>query len=306
MHTLTKALAALTLGAITIYHLSKKKKTPQLPAGESTYFLSEKKGACQYAIPVYYFRPATWTKEQPVFIAFPGYTRNAKGFAKRLEELAVKYNMLIASPEFSTAKYPGACSYQEGNMTDADDSTGHIQERKQWNFDTVDRLVLAIRKRTHAKGKILLFGHSAGGQFMHRYSLFSEHCTADAILCANAGWFTMPDRTIPFPYGMKDLPVSDKDLARAFARPVTMLMGSLDISRKKPFRDTPEADAQGMNRMERCTHYFHSCQKKAQELGVPFRWQLQVVDNAAHEGGKMAEGAMKLFCEEPLDDTVGM
>ena len=284
MHTFTKALAALTLGAITIYHLSRKKKTIQLPAGESTYFLPEKKGACQDAIPVYYFRPATWTEEQPVFIAFPGYTRNAKGFAKRLEELAVKYNMLIACPEFSTKKYPGACCYQEGNMSDADDTTGHIQERKDWNFDTVDRLVLAIRKRTHAKGKVLLFGHSAGGQFMHRYSLFSRNC----------------------PYGMKDLPVTDKDLARAFARPVTMLMGSLDISRKKPFRDTPEADAQGLNRMERCTHYFHSCQKKAQELHVPFRWQLQVVEDTAHEGGKMAEGAMKLFCEEPLDDTVGM
>ena len=116
----------------------------------------------------------------------------------------------------------------------------------------------------------------------------------------------MPDRTISFPYGMKDLPITDKDLVRAFSHPVTMLMGSLDISRKKPFRDTPEADAQGQNRMERCTHYFHCCEKKAKELGVPFRWQLQVVDNAAHEGGKMAEGAMKLFCEEPLDDTVGM
>ena len=58
--------------------------------------------------------------------------------------------------------------------------------------------------------------------------------------------------------------------------------------------------------MERCVHYFDACQKKAEELGVPFNWKKGVVEVAAHEGGKMAEGAMKLFSEEPLDETVGM
>ena len=306
MNTLTKALAALTLGAIAIYHVSHKKKNLTLPIGESRYILPEKQGASPEGISVYYFRPATWTHEQPVFIAFPGYTRNAKGFAKRLEELAVKYNMLIASPEFSTKKYPGACCYQEGNMTNADDIHGTILPRQNWNFDTVDRLVEAIRERTHAKGKVILFGHSAGGQFMHRYSLFSRNCTADAILCANAGWFTMPDRTVPFPYGIQNIPITDKELGRAFSRPVMMLMGSLDVSRNKPFRDTPEADAQGKNRMERCQNYVHQCEAKAQELHVPFLWKTHIIEGSAHEGSKMAEGAMKLFCEEPLDDTIGM
>lgn len=305
MHTFSKALAALTLGAITLYHLShKKKQISPLPMGESLRFLPEKKGATTDAIPVYYFRPPTWTEDRPVFIAFPGYTRNAKGFAKRLAELAVKYNMLIACPEFSTKKYPGACCYQEGNMTDQDGLGDTIQPRTSWNFDTVDRLVEAIRNRCHAQGPVLLFGHSAGGQFMHRYSLFSSHPSADAILCANAGWFTMPNRGIPFPYGIQNLDISDRELARAFSRPVIMLMGSRDISRNKPFRDTPEADAQGQTRMERCQNYFHQCETKAQELGCPFHWQLRIVDDAAHEGGKMAEGAMKLFCDEPMDETI--
>ena len=100
--------------------------------------------------------------------------------------------------------------------------------------------------------------------------------------------------------------LSDRDLARAFARPVIMLMGGNDISREKPFRDTPEADAQGMNRMERCNNYFHFCEAKAAELGVPFRWQLHVVEGAAHEGGKMAQVAMKLLFHEPLYENVVM
>lgn len=305
MHPVIKALGALTMGAFTIYHLSRRKKSDvHLPAGESLYFLPEKKGATKEQIPVYYFRPPTWTEENPVFIAFSGYTRNAKGFAKRLESLAVKYNMVIACPEFSTTKYPGACCYQEGNMTDADDVTGTIQPRKKWNFDTIDRLVEAVRQRCHAKGKVLLFGHSAGGQLMHRYSLFSEGASCDVILCANAGWFTMPDRQTPFPYGIQNLDISDRELMRAFSRPVIMLMGSLDTSREKPFRDTKEADAQGLTRMERCQNYFHTCEAKAKELHVPFCWQMDVVDGAAHEGGKMAEGAMKLFAEDTLDEDI--
>ena len=297
MSTLIKALAALAAGALTAYLLPKHKKGKEkkrLSVGESFRFLAEQTGTCRDPIPVYYYRPATWTEDQPVFISFPDVTRRAEKFERHMESLAVKYNMLIACPEFSTKKYPGARWYQEGNVQDKEGEEGTIQPRNHWSFDAVNHIVAAVRARTHAKGKVIIFGHSAGGQFMHRYSLLDGRADVDAIVCANAGWFTMPDDTTCYPYGTKGLGLSDADLASAFALPVIML------------RATPEADAQGKNRMERCLHYFDACQKKAEELGVPFNWKKGVVEGAAHEGGKMAEGAMKLFCEEPLDETVGM
>lgn len=104
MGKLSKALAALAIGAVTAYLFPRKKEDLSLPVGESSYLLEERSGASKDAIPVYYYRPATWTEDQPVFIAFPGYTRKAQRFEKHLEELAVKYNMLIACPEFSTKK----------------------------------------------------------------------------------------------------------------------------------------------------------------------------------------------------------
>ena len=119
MGKVAKALAALALGAVTAY-LFPRRKTPSLPVGESSYFLEDGSGTCRDSIPVYYYKPATWTEEQPVFIAFPGYTRKAEQFEKHLEDLAVRYNMLIACPEFSTKKYPGARWYQEGNISDAE------------------------------------------------------------------------------------------------------------------------------------------------------------------------------------------
>ncbi|WP_296955537.1 alpha/beta hydrolase [uncultured Dialister sp.] len=307
MDLLVKAVAALVVGAAGAFMVSrKKKKEPVLTVGESRYFMDEPTGVNKDPVEVYYYRPPTWSEGDPVFIAFPGYTRTGDKFRTRLEPLAVKYNMLIASPKFSAEKYPGARWYQEGNISDAEGEEGHIQPRDEWTFSAIDRVIGSVRRRTRCKGKVYLFGHSAGGQFMHRYSLFGDNPRVDAIICANSGWFTMPDEKIAYPYGMKDLPVSRGDFIRAFSRPVYMLMGGNDISRKKPFRDTPEADAQGMNRMERCNNYFKACEEKAKELNIPFRWQKSIVPGAAHEGVKMAEGAMKLFCEEPLDETLGM
>ena len=76
MGKVTKALAALALGAVTAY-LFPRRKDSSLPVGESSYFLEDRSGTCGEPIPVYYYKPATWTEDQPVFIAFPGYTRKA-------------------------------------------------------------------------------------------------------------------------------------------------------------------------------------------------------------------------------------
>lgn len=292
---------ALSAASLLAFHFLRKKEDI-LPVGESSQLLKDRSGVTDDPIPVFYYRPVTWTEEEPVFIAFPGYTRRAESYEKHLEELAVKYNMLIASPEFSVKKFPDDRWYQEGNMADAE-VNGHIQPRKDWTFSAVNHVISAVKKRSRGRGKVILFGHSAGGQLMHRFSLFSEENRADEIVCANSGWFTMPDDEIPFPYGTKDLPLTEKDYEKAFSRKVTMLMGGNDISRKKPFRDTREADAQGMNRMERCNNYYHACEAKAHELSVPFLWKLGVVEGSAHEGVKMAEGAMKLFASDLLDET---
>ena len=300
MGRIINTLAVAATGLLAFHFL--KRKEDILPAGESSQLQEDRSGVNRDPIPIFYYRPVTWTEDEPVFIAFPGYTRRAESYEKHLEELAVKYNMLIASPEFSMKKFPDDRWYQEGNMIDKEEN-GTIQPRKEWTFSAVNHVISAVRKKSRAKGKVILFGHSAGGQLMHRFSLFAEENGADEIVCANSGWFTMPDEEIPFPYGTKDLPLTDRDYERAFARPVTMLMGGKDISRKKPFRDTKESDAQGLNRMERCNNYFHACEAKAHALSVPFLWKLGVVEGSAHEGVKMAEGAMKLFATNPLDET---
>ena len=108
----------------------------------------------------------------------------------------------------------------------------------------------------------------------------------------------MPDKEVLYPYGIQDVDISDEELARAFARPVILFMGGADVKREKPFRDTPEADAQGLNRQERNIRYFNECKKKAEMLQVPFRWKLETVDGVGHEGVGMAKGALTFILAE--------
>ncbi len=271
---------------------------PEITKGAGVLCMDEASGVSAAPIALHYFRPDDWEETDPIFIAFSGFNRNAAGYVKRLAAPAEKFRMLVVCPDFTAEKYPGAAWYQEGHMIDRDDVGGVIQPKESWTFGAVDRVTDFVREAAGAKGKIYLFGHSAGGQFMHRYSLFAEQPTADLIICANSGWFTMPDETVPFPYGLQGLPYAETDLARALARKVLLLMGGNDISREKPFRDTPEADAQGLNRMERCQNYFRMAEAAAHRLAVPFAWRCAVIEGAAHQGGKMAEGAMELLCDK--------
>lgn len=243
--------------------------------------------------------PGRWTEKDAVFIAFHGFGRAGAEYCKALRKLAEERNMLIVCPELTERKYPGAEWYQEGGIMDTD---GHIREKEERTFSAADRIVAEVKNRTQAAGKIILFGHSAGGQFVHRWALLGGKKNVDVIAVANSGWFTMPDRDIDYPYGIKNVGITDEELGEAFAKPVILFMGEKDVERKPPFRDTPEADAQGMNRMERCTNYFRQCKAKAEELRVPFRWKLETVEGTAHQGVKMAEGAAAYIFGKSSED----
>jgi hypothetical protein len=173
---------------------------------------------------------------------------------------------------------------------------GILQPQSRWVFPAIDRIINDIKTRTGAQeSPVVVFGHSAGGQMVHRYAIFGGRTDACLIMPANAGWYTMPDTKVSFPYGLGGVPVSREKLVSAFAKPVVVLLGEEDNKRNAKLRTTPKADRQGLNRLARGKNFFETAKIKAAELGVPFNWKLVTVPKVGHQGAKMANAAVKVI-----------
>lgn len=271
-----------------------------LSVGAGMFKMAENTGANQDDMRIFYYRPADWTPDRPVVIVQHGVQRNAQEYRDGWKKYADLYKLLVVCPEFSEGKYPGVRYYNMGNMADDDRVTGKLQAKELWIFPVIEHVFNEVRLRLGATSSTFtLFGHSAGAQLVHRYALFAGKTQADRIISANAGWYTTPEEDVLFPYGMQDMSISKEQFAEAFAKSVTILLGEKDNNpNNRVLRHTPEADAQGASRFERGIWFFDEAKAKAEELGVPFNWNLVTVPGVGHDDVGMAAAAAKLIGEE--------
>ena len=74
-----------------------------------------------------------------------------------------------------------------------------------------------------------LFGHSAGGQFVHRMVSFGFRDRVAVAVSANAGTYAMPDLSTPWPFGLGQTDVRTDALRVLLGFPVTVMAGSADV-----------------------------------------------------------------------------
>ncbi len=95
-------------------------------------------------------------------------------------------------------------------------------------LEIVDELA---RHLNFDRNKLLVFGHSQGGQFVHRFGAAHPHRIWRAAACASNN-FAMPESDHPFPFGMgcsnwtPDL--ADLDAARMVQVPTAIVVGTKD------------------------------------------------------------------------------
>ena len=66
-------------------------------------------------------------------------------------------------------------------------------------------------------GPVHLFGFSGGAQLAHRFAMLHPHLTA-AVYAMAAGWYLLPDESIPYPYGLGDLGPARHPREHGFAK----------------------------------------------------------------------------------------
>lgn len=264
----------------------------KLPVGTGVYKFAEKTGVTKDPINVYYHRPRNWKSGDKIFVVFHGMSRTAKFHFKKLISSADKKNVLLICPEFTEKKYPGSRYYNYGNVRGGKNYS-LLNNSDKWTFNTVNRIIDDLKNRADASSsKVILFGHSAGAQFLHRYLFFADKIDADLVVAANAGAYLLPNEKADYPYGIKNVPVTENELKRAYESHAIIMLGESDVQRGKNLPTNPSAELQGKNRFVRGQNFFAQSQAKAAEIGAKFNWQMITVPNVAHSGVKTAKATL--------------
>lgn len=240
-------------------------------------------------LPVYVHKPETAGASSRIVFVMHGVKRDGDRYRDEWRDLAEKHDLIIVVPTFGRKDFPTTGSYNLGNMIDEE---GRKVPRSQWSFSAIEPLFDEILCRVGSNEPgYALYGHSAGGQFVHRYIAFADAPRMEMAVAANSGWYTMPnDEAFPYGWGgdAAGLAVPEK----AFQRPLTILLGTEDVDRNDPnLRKNEQADRQGLTRFAR-GHAFLAVARERVGVAMPLAWQIAYAQDIGHDNGGMAHFAI--------------
>lgn len=249
------------------------------------------------AFPVSMFVPEDAGPETKIVIVMHGASRDAVRYFRDWKAIGEQMGLIIVVPEFTKQRFRGSARYNLGYVFDPDTSRQRPEEL--WTFSAIEPLFDEVVARVGGKQtSYVIYGHSAGSQFVHRYLYYKPDARVSRYIAANAGWYTLPVMDFEYPYGLDKSGLSDTEMPAVFARHMIILLGRDDTDpNSKSLRHTPEAERQGPNRLARGLTMYRSAKARAEELGVPFNWQLFLIKDADHNNAKMAPAAAAIAAQ---------
>jgi poly(3-hydroxybutyrate) depolymerase len=245
---------------------------------------------------VNFYRPARHRPEDAVVFVQHGMLRNGDDYRDFWIEAAERHNLLIVAPTFGNEHFPKAEGYNNGLVVGED---GTIAASENWLYAVPTRVLAALRRAgVTTRDKVRLFGHSAGGQFVHRLLATQSETPYEVAFAANSGWYTLPTLERPFPEGLGGLGLGEAELARWLAWPMTILAGDQDIATSDPnLPAQAEALAQGPMRYARAHFMLDFAKAEAAKRGLPCNWTLLTVPGIGHDGAAMSRAAAASWFE---------
>jgi hypothetical protein len=275
----------------------------RIEAGSGSFTLPGGAGREDKPITVFYHKPGNFTARSPVLIVVPGAGRNGWTYRDAWVDASEEHGVLILSPSYSEDHYPEFWSYNlAGMIADVEVNRGAtptvrfriVDDPAAWIFNDFDRLFLAAKRQLALETTTYdMFGHSAGGQLLHRLVLFHSGSMADRVLAANSGWYTVPTFDDRFPYGLASSALTPATIEAAFRESLVVFLGERDDENevRGDLVRTPEVDVRGISRIARGRYFYDMAEKTAAELGVELEWKLEVVPNVGHDAQRMSAAA---------------
>jgi hypothetical protein len=243
-------------------------------------------------LPVFVHKPEAAGANSRIVFVMHGVKRDGDRYRDEWRDLAEKHDLIIVVPTFGRDSFPTTESYNLGNIIN---DKGGLNPRVIWSFSAIEPLFDEIVCRVAGKQPgYALYGHSAGGQFVHRYVAFADAPRMEVAVAANSGWYTMPTDEA-FPYGWGGDAAGLVDPEKAFLRPLTILLGTEDVDRNDPnLRKNEQADKQGLTRYAR-GHAFLAAARERAGTSMPLEWQIAYAPDIGHDNGGMAPFAIPLL-----------
>ena len=284
--------------------------------GSGSFTINGGKGHENIELTVYYHKPKNFTKKTKVLLVIPGSGRNGDSYRDSWIKTSEKHNVLILSPSYPEKHYPYDAYHLGGIIKDLDLTKGVIFKKNsnqvlldenvvefklnrnsnEWIYSDFDRIFMIAKKslKLNAK-KYDMFGHSAGGQILHRFTIFYPQSKADRILASNAGSYTTTDYNTNYPNGIKNTDTKKSNLRKSFKKKLTIFLGELDNADEKGglILRSKTVDIQGTHRLARGTYFYRHSLQTAKELNYKYNWKLKVIPGVGHSQRKMAKAAAK-------------
>ena len=248
---------------------------------------------------VFYHVPESYNATSKVVFIMHGGSRDAEGIRNNMIAKSNEYNFILIAPKFSSENFSLGDGYNLGNVyIDGDNpSTTTLNNEEDWSFSIIEPLFDSVVNSLSLTGeKYNLFGFSAGAQFVHRFILFKPSARFDKVIAGAAGWYTVPNLSIPFPYGYDNSILSATNLNNLLSKDLYIQVGALDNDPNSAgLRHNEYADAQGLNRVTRAVNFFESGQNIAENNNYNFNWSLHIIQGAEHNFTPNANNACDLM-----------
>ncbi len=280
-----------------------------IAVGSDSYLYSSTTDDSETRLDVYYYKPTSFNQDAPVLLVIPGSGRNAWDYRDAWKEAAEKYGALILSPHYSEQQYPEFWDYNIAgmlsNVTINEARTGFSDyditlDKQSWIFKDFDGLFHDARDRfSLSTDGYDMFGHSAGGQILHRFALFGTSEHANQLIAANAGWYTLPDFSVRFPFGLKESSLSVRALQKAFTKELVVFLGEQDNASESRghLARNDKLDVQGLHRFARGQYFYRESKAIAEDMEASFQWHMVHVPGVGHDYRLMSQAAARYLYE---------
>lgn len=209
--------------------------------------------------------------------------------AERWIDLAEQEGWVVLAPQFDEDRFEN--DYQRLNLQGV-----RADLRLLDLVDHVSSRTTGIKEDR----KVLLFGFSGGGQFVHRFCAFNAG-RVDRAVAGAAGWYMWPDADLPYPLGVDPDSLPDgvrPDLNGLCGTDLLIIVGENDTTQSS-FRKTYGAydlqQLQGPGRRQRAQNWYDALQQMAGANTWDFAVSIQVIPDTEHTISPALKEASRVF-----------